>query len=102
MPASLSNTTVLLTGADGFTGRYLQPALEEVGARVVALNADLRDGDSIINEVESLTIDYVIHLAAMSFVPHGSDLDVYAMNVFGTQNLLEVLARITFLTDFWV
>lgn len=93
VPASLSNTTVLLTGADGFTGRYLQPALEEVGARVVALNADLRDRDAIINELESLTIDYVIHLAAISFIPHGSDLDVYAINVFGTQNLLEALSQ---------
>jgi nucleoside-diphosphate-sugar epimerase len=93
VPASLSNTTVLLTGANGFTGRYVHRALEDAGAHVVVLDADLRNRDAIIAQLESHTIDYVIHLAAISFVPHGSDLDIYAINLFGTQNLLEALSQ---------
>lgn len=93
MPASLSNTTVLLTGADGFTGRYVQAALVKEGAQMVTLHADLRDPAALIEELSFLRIDYVIHLAAISFIPDGSDLDVYAINLFGTQNLLEALSQ---------
>lgn len=93
VPASLSDAVVLLTGADGFTGRYVSLALKEKGASVVTLSADLRDRDAIIAELVFQPIDYVIHLAAISFVPHGSDLDVYAVNLFGTQNLLEALKQ---------
>jgi len=93
VPASLSESTVLLTGAEGFTGNYLQRALKDRGARVVALDVDLRDREAIISFLKPLSIDYVIHLAAISFVPHGSDLDVYSVNLFGTQNLLEALSQ---------
>ncbi|MDD2266032.1 GDP-mannose 4,6-dehydratase [Sulfuricurvum sp.] len=93
VPASLFDSVVLLTGADGFTGRYLHRALEEAGARVVVLDVDLRDRDALNAFFEPLAIDYVVHLAAISFVPHGSDLDVYAVNLFGTQNLLEALSQ---------
>lgn len=93
MPASLSDRIALLTGADGFTGRYLEQALQKAGIRVVALKADLRDAHALTEELRPLRIDYVIHLAAITFVPHGSDLEVYAVNLFGTQNLLEALVQ---------
>lgn len=93
MSASLSNATVLITGADGFTGVYLRKRLEKAGVFVVALNADLRDKGAIVSQLQARTIDYVVHLAAISFVPNGSDLDVYAVNLFGTQNLLEALSE---------
>jgi nucleoside-diphosphate-sugar epimerase len=86
--ASLSDATVLLTGADGFTGRYLERFLKEAGAIVVSLKADLRDMEAIRAELAPLRIDYVIHLAAISFVPHGTGMEVYEVNLFGTQNLL--------------
>ena len=93
MPASLSDSTVLLTGSDGFTGRYLEQALQKAGARVVALNADLREAQALVEELRPLRLDYVVHLAAITFVPHGSDLDVYAVNLFGTQNLLDAVVQ---------
>ncbi len=93
MPASLSDATVLLTGSDGFTGRYLERLLKEEGAVVVPLKADLRDAQALVEELRPLRLDYVVHLAAITFVPHGSDLEVYAVNLFGTQNLLEALVQ---------
>ncbi len=91
MSVSLFNTTVLVTGADGFTGRYVRAELSSRGAVVYPLRADLRDLTALKDELSGKTIDYVIHLAAISFVPHGTDMDVYAINLFGTQNLLEAL-----------
>lgn len=93
MPASLSDATVLLTGSDGFTGRYLERLLKDAGAVIVPLKADLRDAQALVEELRPLRLDYVVHLAAITFVPHGSDLEVYAVNLFGTQNLLEAVVQ---------
>lgn len=92
VPVSLSDASVLLSGSDGFTGIHLRRRLEEAGARVIPLIADLRDKAAVAAELAgSGPIDYAVHLAAISFVPHGSDIDVYAVNLFGTENLLQAL-----------
>ncbi len=93
---------VLLTGADGFTGRYLSPALEQAGWEVYGLSqsaghsdreivADLLEKDSLIGAVKQLQPDAVIHLAAISFVGHADPLDFYRVNMFGTMNLLSAI-----------
>lgn len=90
---------LLLTGAAGFTGRYLAPALEAVGWEVHGLSqkagasereivADLLDPESLARAVKQLQPDAVIHLAAISFVGHADPLDFYRVNMFGTMNLL--------------
>lgn len=82
---------VLLTGAQGFTGRYLTEALQKGGYEVVELRSDITCKEAILEELEGQRVDYVIHLAGISFPPQGEDLDVYKVNLFGTQNLLEAL-----------
>lgn len=94
-------TDVLITGADGFTGRYLEAELRARGVRTVGLTGgegreghrgvDLRDPESIRLALKDIRIDAVIHLAAISFVAHGDPLAMYAVNTIGTQNLLEAL-----------
>lgn len=93
---------VLLTGADGFTGRHLVPALHAAGWDVCGMSqpgagsgadgaADLLDQVSLDRLVRSLQPDAVIHLAAISFVGHSDPLDFYRVNMFGTMNLLAAL-----------
>jgi len=99
-PASDSTRpTALVTGRSGFTGRYVEAALEEAGYRVVGLqdpesvrDVDLLDRDGLRRVVEAAAPDVVVHLAAISFVAHDDAASIYQVNVVGTRNLLEALA----------
>jgi nucleoside-diphosphate-sugar epimerase len=99
---------VLLTGAAGFTGRYLAKALNDAGYEVHGLvhrrpslpiaalaavhELDLLDFDRLQAVVQQVKPNKVAHLAAIAFVPH-SDVDaMYRTNVVGTRHLLEALA----------
>jgi GDP-6-deoxy-D-talose 4-dehydrogenase len=98
---------VLLTGAAGFTGRYLAPALAERGHNVHGLLhlpeqepipgvancyvVDLCDLKALCRVVEEVRPNYVVHLAAISFVAHGDVEQIYRTNVVGTRQLLEAL-----------
>jgi nucleoside-diphosphate-sugar epimerase len=100
MPSSDAKKAVLLTGAGGFTGRYLELALLQRGYRVSRLDSggsepcDLTDRAAVERTVLKVTPGYVVHLAAISFVAHGNAEDFYRVNVIGTLNLLHALARL--------
>lgn len=97
MPSSDATKTVLLTGAGGFTGRYVESALLHRGYRVSRLDpggpepCDLTDLTAVERTVSKAEPDFVVHLAAISFVAHGSAEDFYRVNVIGTMNLLQTL-----------
>jgi nucleoside-diphosphate-sugar epimerase len=90
---------VLLTGIDGFTGKYVAQELEAKGYQVIGLvykNAaenqvacDLTDKAAVLKCLELVKPDYVIHLAALSFVGHSDQKAFYDVNVFGALNILE-------------
>jgi GDP-6-deoxy-D-talose 4-dehydrogenase len=82
---------VLLTGAQGFTGRVIADFLKSQGMRVVALKSDLTVKDTLRDELAQCKPDWVIHLAALSFVGDTHLEAFYRVNVIGTVNLLEVL-----------
>lgn len=84
---------VLVTGLDGFTGRYVQRELEEKGLEVVGLNADLTNQEGVKQDVQTLRPEAVIHLAGISFVGHGDVNAIYKINLIGTRNLLVALAQ---------
>jgi len=86
-------STILLTGADGFTGRHLAEEARKRGCRVLPLQSDLLDADGLAREVSGAAFDHVVHLAAISAVTHDDELALYRVNVFGTLNLLQALAR---------
>lgn len=100
-------TRTLVTGAAGFTGRYVAHALAERGHEVHGLvhthepdladivrahEADLADLDALKKVVAEVQPDHVVHLAAIAFVAHGDTEQMYRTNVVGTRQLLEALA----------
>lgn len=104
--SDLAGKRVLVTGASGFTGRYMVAELRSQGCHVIALGgqrggvdadqhveADLRDPAALDSAVTVAQADMVVHLAALAFVGHGQVEEFYAVNLLGTRNLLAALER---------
>jgi nucleoside-diphosphate-sugar epimerase len=99
---------VLITGANGFTGRYLLERLARDGhllhglvhsaqdnadSRLCAVHsADLRDLSALREVIAQVRPERVVHLAAIAFVAHDDPAELYSTNILGTRNLLEALA----------
>jgi nucleoside-diphosphate-sugar epimerase len=101
----------LVTGAAGFTGRYVAELLAGRGHEVHGLvhgaaafeaipgvaqvhEADLADLTSVERIVQDVRPDHVVHLAAIAFVAHEDVEQMYRSNVVGTRQLLEALVRL--------
>lgn len=95
---------ILITGANGFTGNHLQHELAQHGHIIYGLThhaspdaksqsvcADLLDKAALINALQTVQPDIIIHLAAISFVAHGDASAIYQTNVLGTRNLLDAI-----------
>jgi len=90
---------VLITGINGFVGKYLEKILIEKGYRVYGIDlknnnrenifeCDLKDPkrlESIILETEP---EFIFHLAAISKTTFQDFKEIYEINVNGTLNLL--------------
>jgi len=85
---------ILLTGADGFTGRPFAAQARSAGHEVVPLRSDLADREGLLQEVLEAQPEAVVHLAAISFVGHAAEQAFYAVNVIGTTNLLDALVQL--------
>ena len=85
---------ILLTGAEGFTGRLFAERAVAAGHIVVPLESDLTHDEAIRKEVLKIAPEAVVHLAAISFVGHANDAAFYAVNVVGTTNLLNALVQL--------
>lgn len=99
----------LITGAAGFTGRYVAQQLAQRGHEVHAIvhhasdgpiagvdkahEADLLALNRLEEVVRAVRPDHVIHLAAIAFVAHGDIEQMYRTNVVGTRQLLEALSK---------
>lgn len=85
---------ILLSGADGFTGRHFASLAQSRGHEVVALQSNLTQPGAVRAEVAALQPAHVLHLAAISFVGHADERAFYDVNLFGTINLLDALAEL--------
>lgn len=98
----------LITGINGFTGRYLAAELRLAGYEVFGLAqfqaaqipgveavyvSDLCDPILLPQVFEKVLPDVVVHLAGISFVGHGNVESIYRTNLIGSRNLLEVLSH---------
>lgn len=93
---------VLVTGINGFTGRYMKAELESNGYEVFGLGTQpltiqnyhhvtLTDAQALRAVLAEVQPHAVIHLAALAFVAHGDANAFYETNVIGTRNLLEAI-----------
>lgn len=94
---------VLVTGAQGFTGRFMVEELRNNGYRVTKMGSqssseadyrqvDLTDAQAVMRCLADVQPDYVVHLAAIAFVQHGDANAFYQVNLIGTRNLLQAVA----------
>jgi nucleoside-diphosphate-sugar epimerase len=100
---------VLITGASGFIGSYIIKELIHRGIsftaadKVMEKNIDIPeelckllnigDKEAIINLLNQVKPDIVLHLAAIALVTHKSRSEIYDVNVCGTENLLEAVKQ---------
>lgn len=85
---------ILLTGANGFTGRPFTQLAMAAGHTVEPLQSDLTHPVALQQQVLASAPDAVVHLAAISFVGHADGNAFYAVNVIGTTNLLAALVQL--------
>ena len=96
---------VLITGGQGFVGRALVERFAELGHEVTCvdivdqlfrddvrfLKVDLRDADAVAKACAGM--DSVIHNASLVHTRHNREEDVWAVNLGGTDNILEACRK---------
>ena len=88
---------LLVTGLNGFVGRaiqrYIKANSESLDLNLVEPQKkyDVRNENDLREMIEATSPDYIIHLAAQSFVPDSfsNPHDTFDINFYGTLNLLE-------------
>lgn len=100
-PSELTPRRVLVTGLEGFTGRYVAADLKRAGYQVFGLSdseqsdagitVDLCHAEAVRQAVMRVRPQAVVHLAAVASVTHGDIEAIYRTNILGTRNLLAAL-----------
>ncbi|AFI87065.2 epimerase [Aggregatibacter actinomycetemcomitans] len=84
---------ILVTGGSGFIGKNLIYLLREkrefeVFGATVEETMDLTNPCSVQSVLEKTKPDFIVHLAALTFVPNNNPITFYLVNTIGTENLL--------------
>lgn len=93
---------VLITAINSFTGRYLEKHLKNSNYEVVGTTSkscDITKKDDILNVLKEYKPDFIVHLAAISFVGHSNIEEFYKVNTVGTINLLDAVIELNIGVD---
>lgn len=93
---------VLITGINGFTGVHLEKFLSSqdfdvygtvinTPTKTTHLQCDISKKEQIDKVISFVQPDYLIHIAAISFVGESNASLIYDINVIGTENILQAL-----------
>lgn len=85
---------IAVTGSYGFTGRHFVKEACAQGYSVDCIKTDLLDAGELQNELIASAPDFVVHLAAVSFVASEDVKSIYNTNVIGTLNLLQAIRQL--------
>lgn len=102
----MSRGSILVTGASGFTGRYFASFAAAQGYECIGLShdgptsienysktitANILDKIELSKILADIQPDYVVHLAAVTFVGDNDVSKIYSTNVIGSANLLDAV-----------
>lgn len=99
----MSKPRVLVTGASGFTGRYVCKELIHQGYDVFALtmdgsldckSIDIGSYDEVLRCITLIKPESVIHLAGIAFAANKDPNGYYRVHIEGTCNLLRALKEV--------
>ena len=95
---------VLIMGIDGFTGSHLSSYLKNRGYEVYGTSlyrsgdkrylCDIRKKDNILDVLDRVKPNFVIHLSGISFPAHKDNVGFYHINTIGAINLLDCLIEL--------
>lgn len=91
---------ILITGSNGFVGEHLTALLEKEGHAVSDYNLshgeDLRDYETLRNELDLWRPERIYHLAAQAYVPESfaNPKRTFEVNTLGSLNLLEAVRQL--------
>jgi GDP-4-dehydro-6-deoxy-D-mannose reductase len=96
----LTPVRALVTGGDGFVGRWLCPHLEASGDDVIAVtavDADVTDAHATAALVQRVAPDAIYHLAGLANVADSwaQPTQSFAVNATGTLNVLDAARRLS-------
>lgn len=94
MKLALVSKKVLIFGGEGFTGIHLVKYLQNFDYDVYTSSCDITDFDALLLEIKEINPNFIINLAAISFVGHGKKEDFYKINTIGAINILDVLLKL--------
>lgn len=101
---------VFISGIKGFTGVYLEKHFINKGYEVFGsvlkkpennnhFLCDILNQNQLFEILDRVKPNYIIHLAAISFVASEDKQNIYNVNVLGTLNLLDVINKLNYNPD---
>ena len=94
MKLALVSKKVLIFGGEGFTGKHLVRYLKNLSYDVSVSSCDITDFAELLVEIKEVNPEFIINLAAISFVGHGKNEEFYKVNSIGAINILDVLLKL--------
>ncbi|WP_252734356.1 GDP-mannose 4,6-dehydratase [Arenibacter algicola] len=103
-----SKKIIFITGITGFTGKHLEEYYSKRGFGVYGttftepsssnhFKCDILEEEELFKILNKLKPEYIIHLAAISFVAAKDQKNIYNVNIFGTLSLLNALTKLDYL-----